>query len=691
MEAVADVLLSEGYTGQTTPWTAPGDTYKPLEYGQGYAGNRYFAEENCCGTDADLYGLVSNILQESDKMDACFGEESPATSVRHIWSSNSKDIFQQDIHAESKMHLNSSYLQSPGYEELQPKTELHRQINVCGFTDQWLPPSSSGETTLSSQVTSHKMQSPVLLNTLFTKNKAPIVRRDSDPDKLNMDPYSEYSSCCSSVTNKSKRIDMQEANKIAVNVQTVPVGEHDFYRNEFQPQQTGQRWCKDKVSNSQSYKYYKILAPNNKKMQYRKELNGECGEHGDALSTVEVQTQHSCGSRDCLDLNTEYFSHGDTFFGSLRTFFSFQNIHVPPNCQSEQPYYKFTSQSQMGVNVEGLRRGTGDEGLELQSTKSRKHKSLPSYGVSFQHSGACRDAEQDMNSQHEGEMKQNILNRNLDVMEGVNRFQRLLSGSRRTCMIHPGKTPQEFFFPNLYAVGENRQNKSCSNLNSKMSSSQSTVPHGSSVSLFDHHNALPDNEFNQFYPTANGKNGDIPLPGRTPTFTFNGLKKKWCGPLGQLHLHFVECYEQQRLLEKERKKTENVLAGSYPGMRISAVNSSSFPNHLPNTLHIHNLIVDLLNEITEVIGLLRKMEHLIGVPLHANINAALEEHLEVIDEAQQRMELIHSSNQQLKGPPRFREDNDILLLAAAVKNMGLATRKSRTALWSALQMTLIQI
>ncbi|NXU48764.1 MEIOC protein, partial [Turnix velox] len=84
------------------------------------------------------------------------------------------------------------------------------------------------------------------------------------------------------------------------------------------------------------------------------------------------------------------------------------------------------------------------------------------------------------------------------------------------------------------------------------------------------------------------------------------------------------------------------------------------------------------------------MERLRSSPLHANISTALDKHLEVIHVVQTRRkdEIVNASNRQRPGAARCQDDRDVFALALAIKELTLVTRKVRTILWCALQMTL---
>ncbi|CAM5178477.1 unnamed protein product [Eretmochelys imbricata] len=280
-----------------------------------------------------------------------------------------------------------------------------------------------------------------------------------------------------------------------------------------------------------------------------------------------------------------------------------------------------------------------------------------------------------------------------DLLESHGHFNshRQGSGDSNVVSSRVNRT-QASCFSNNYMMGDLRHNHNFQQLGSNGFPLRSTHPFGHSVvPLMDSYDLFSYDDLSHLYPYFNDMMyGDGSFSGFVPTFGFQRPIKTRSGPASELHIRLEECYEQWRALEKERKKTESALAKNYPGKKVSSTNNTPIPRLTSNPSRVDRLIVDQLREQARVVTLLGKMERLRSSPLHANISTALDKHLEVIHIVQSRRkdEIVNASNRQRQGAPRCQDDRDVFALALAIKEMSIATRKARTTLWCALQMTL---
>ncbi|NXT02946.1 MEIOC protein, partial [Jacana jacana] len=251
-----------------------------------------------------------------------------------------------------------------------------------------------------------------------------------------------------------------------------------------------------------------------------------------------------------------------------------------------------------------------------------------------------------------------------------------------TCLQAPG-------FPSNCMMGDLRRNQQLGSsafpLRSPRLFGRSIIP------LMESHSLFSRDDLKHVYPhLADKVYGDSSFSGFGPAFGFQRQVKTRSGPASELHVRLEECYEQWRALEKERKKTESALAKNFQGKKVSSANNTPIPRLTSNPSRVDRLVVDQLREQARVVTLLGKMERLRSSPLPANVAAALEKHLEVIQVVQSRRkdEIVNASNRQRQGAPRGQDDRDVFALALAIKEMSAATRKVRTTLWCAFQMTL---
>ncbi|KAM3598623.1 uncharacterized protein V6R79_020535 [Siganus canaliculatus] len=243
--------------------------------------------------------------------------------------------------------------------------------------------------------------------------------------------------------------------------------------------------------------------------------------------------------------------------------------------------------------------------------------------------------------------------------------------------------------PLVYPVNDLRRHCSMP-VNSPNLGSRSTLPLGSAfpgMEMADMLSASESAAFSAFFSDMSNR-GAGPYPSIAQPVMTTSLVMNEGGLVNQLYF-LDECYEQCRCLEKERKKTEVILTRAFAGSKITAAINANLPKTPPNPTRVDHLLVNQLREQTRVGRLMESMEYLRNVSLHINIHTALNNHRLAISITQDRHkdEMANVSKHQ-PHTTYFTEDRDALFLASALKNLTATTRKLRTALWCALQITL---
>ncbi|XP_035380270.1 meiosis-specific coiled-coil domain-containing protein MEIOC [Electrophorus electricus] len=784
-------------------WSTQDDPNQLINSAQGIPPNRNLIDGNDCRSEADLYGLVSTILEEVDPMD--FSQEK-SPGLRNVWSPKAKkednSLYPNcDINMQSSSGSQHSRLcpepinktpTQPAGRDYNQSTDIYQHFNGFDAADPtWLfstcngdsesytplvqnlkrpPPGLSIPLAVSSFMSKSRpgkseLGMPGKQNSFCSSSNALSENTDSCclPNKMNdsfFSMYQDFSLLGRSKIGKSRPFSVQDANKLTNDMQAVLMGEQVGVYNGEPVEDSPMRVQDENMVHLNSLPFQRMSAfvspaPHVKEMtlSVREQRAGEVGN-----KTQLLQSDYTTNDFSGFGLQSDLFQAAKSFtppFGfptshqgkevdqretrapqtSLSQYHNGQlnqyksqpklagkasfNTDTPgisklmsqsvaefvPSLSSQQMQGpparilkdfevgdELTTQGRigqagLGLGLEGLRKVAGSGDFNLQQEKSRQQTGMDTVfmveGNSSQWFGA--KPKPPIGFQRETEKKQGLLENPYQMLGSIYAGQTRHNGTGSN---QANSAPSQVL-PYLYQAGDPRQNL-CHLL-----SSRSPLAYGSSVPLTEMSELLPDGEFPTLNPylqelTVPGlTGGDGPFPGFLSNMRSQSLGKSLGAPMSQLHYYLEECYEQWRMMEKERKMTESLLMKSYPGKRVSAANSNSLPKMPLNPSRVDRLIVDQLREQTKVVSLLGKMERLRSFPLHANISSVLDRHLEAIYVTQaRRKDELNRNSRQRQGPAYLREDREVLLLASALKDLIASTRKSRTAVWCALQMTL---
>uniref|UniRef100_A0A3Q0RVS7 Uncharacterized protein n=1 Tax=Amphilophus citrinellus TaxID=61819 RepID=A0A3Q0RVS7_AMPCI len=257
---------------------------------------------------------------------------------------------------------------------------------------------------------------------------------------------------------------------------------------------------------------------------------------------------------------------------------------------------------------------------------------------------------------------------------------------RENSMGSAGNVPQ--FMPFMYPINDPRRYSGMP-INSNFST-RSTLPYASSFPGMDVGDVMSPNEpaaFKSYHSGMRTHRGENTYYGMASAMT-TSMFMNHGGPVIQLYFHLDQCYEQWRCLEKERKRVF-ILTEAFLEKRTPGVTNSNLPKTPPNPSGVDHLLVNQTREQAKVANLLERMECLCGTPLPKNIHAALNRHHMAIWITQSRFkeDIVNMTKHQWQRL-HFMKDRDAMLVSMALKDLATTTRKLRTALWCALQMTL---
>ncbi|XP_054464019.1 uncharacterized protein moto [Anoplopoma fimbria] len=718
--AVPSVSLQEQNTPSYLPWShnAHDDPYGLINCAQNNIKIRKPTDSTDCEGETDLQGLVSNILDEADSQDSYYSEGSLPT-CNPVWSPKTlREELLQYFHSEAKTRhpptFPPNYVSRETLSKAQGQSadrdvkEFYQQSNGISTNQQWLlnlPNGDQDSYTLRPQKLPPGLSMPNTGNTCFSQvprckyDSVPTEkdRRDSQPinnlpDLSNvLRPQSEMNSPCFHPYYEDQYIQRvsneqygpQDINQLVSSFHSFMAGEHDGLCGADFPnihrQSVGMQHEDSMV---EQWKNTSPAMPTQSPpaMQTQKQLVGEFGTaQMERNGEMRRQTFNREAFQDLSGFspqNTEYFQPPKPFSTSL---------NLPKQYQSNMTMHRENTSLPINMSMNQYPKHHFQQGLiqsklrpQLQREKRRMHMSgflgegfspRPLSNANMRGGDKNQALSQHPNFDHLGSMQSH-------GFDGEN------------SMVSAGNTQQ--LMPFMYAVNDPRRFPNVP-ISSPNFSSRATLPYGSCVPGMDMGDVMSANEsavFNSYVSDMLTCRGETTYHGMASAGTTSMVMNQG-GPLIQLYFYLDECYEQWRCLERERKRTEVILTKTFLGRRTASVANTNLPKTPPNPTRVDHLIINQMREQARVASLLDRMECLCNTPLHTNIHTALNRHHMAISITQsRRKEELASMSKHQRQRAHFPEDRDTLLLVIALKDLAATTRKMRTALWSALQMTL---
>ncbi|XP_075033416.1 meiosis-specific coiled-coil domain-containing protein MEIOC isoform X2 [Mixophyes fleayi] len=750
-----------------TPWSTYPDEMKLAASTQ--LNTKIQAEKNEYGSEADLYGLVSNILDEPDKTQPYSGNGICSPILKSVWPLNMNKLSDhQDLLPDIKESEDLAIMQQNFYgSESLPSTETHKKQDLYhGLTDleqdeHWLyscQTDNLGSYNINPKMSIQDYSLPKNRITMSTAlpetSKDCFQKRDSLVSPLNKYNFetdigrfdminhskTKHGKCsiqdlknCTNVSSEFPNFDAETYAKlfqVKLNCQK---------RDDFMPDQnytaakatllmTDRPFPKDSTFVSEydhktDYGVKTLSGGSSAFVNHLKKLNQMRHDlqnsdyfkpsslmssiptgNSNRSSWVNGQAESNSHNTYCNQVklngvlsnsqrNPNLVSNYSSVYSPLISTSSFQKY------SNENPSFSPYENSTADRTQEGF--GKTREERIFESISEKRLKPL---------NGVCENASSgysllDNTGKRIFPEKKQSMQYNLDekTFEGVAQsYKELLGSALNYNNQRQGSSdnkpldgsklthPQSTYFPNGLMMGDLRNNFTTHASNNFTSQFPHNLGH-TIHPIMDNYDPYSYGDLGQVCPQLNDLlHGDASFHGLAPMFNSQRSMKPRSIPASELHLHLEECYEQCRALEKERKRAESLLVKYYPGKKVSSTNNTPIPRLTANPSRVDRLIVDQLREQARVATLLGKMERFRSSPLHANISTALDRYMEAIHNVQARRkdEIANTSKCQKLGKPRHHADRDVFILASSVKDMVTATRKARTALWCALQMTL---
>ncbi|KAL3053353.1 hypothetical protein OYC64_005817 [Pagothenia borchgrevinki] len=651
--------------------------------------------------ETDLLGLVSNIVDEEDSQDSYFSEGSLPT-CNPVWSPKtlSEELLQY-VQSEGKAQQHSTFLSNYVSREALDKAqgqsvgkdveEIYQQSNGHSTNQQWLfnlPNGDRNSTVPRPQKLPPGLSIPNTGNTYPSQvqqsgyddmpaeknrgNSQPsnnlsdlsnVFRPQSEMNSSYFTPYYEKQFTQSSTKPISnEQYGTQDINQLVSSFRSLMAGEPgSLCRGDFtniHRQSVGMQH-EDSVAEQWKISGPAMSTQSHPAMQSQKQLVGAFGTQQIEINgEVRKQTFERDAFQDpprFSPQNAEYYLQNQSNMTLHR-----ENTSLPFNMSMNQ-YSKHHFQQGLIQNKP-----------QMQREENRMH--MPHFlGKGFS-----------TNTNMRGGDRKQVLSHNLSLDHLGSMQSRRTNGENG--MVSGGNTQQ--LRPPMYPVHDPRRYSSVP-MNASHFSPKSTLPYGSGVTAMnvgDRMSASESAVFNSYISDMMTCRGENTYHGMASALTPSMVMNQG-GPVTQLYVYVDECYEQWRSLERDRKRTEVILTKAFLGKRTAAVVSPNLPKTPPNPTRIDHLIVNQMREQARVASLLDRMEFLGNTALHMDIHTALSRHHMAICNTQARHKEEPASKHQ-RQRAHFTEDTDTLLMVNALKDLAAATRKIRTALWCAVQLTL---
>ncbi|ETE65711.1 hypothetical protein L345_08511, partial [Ophiophagus hannah] len=748
------------------PWSTYADDNKQPPNSQINVKSRIQTERNDYGSETDLYGLVSNILEEQDKSQPYFTEGACATSLKSVWPvSSTRFTDHPDLLSETKRAIDGGipqqafyggeslpvsekqYLHTGNVTLQQKVDDLYHELTNIDLDEQWLFPSRSDNLSCynvqsNENAKASQFQDYSYAKTCFTpqtnlleaikesgadtytygREKTGPKGHDSQHQKKaemflsQFNRYSEsadyyryldYSHLNKIKQNKNINYGVQESKKLPSGTPELPMLDTDNYSKFFQNKQVVPKKMEDVSSEQQSFTFQKttglvsekqfvnensftpdfglksdftlkshIAVPGSgdfanvsENSDYFKSLNILATNpvttspstnlrptwiniQAKNSSSVPIQNQSTLIKSSNLSTGSKGSNHSYDFSQLSSANVTLNNNLLLQKYRQEAPTVFSNFDFKDGGATERVSSSSHTEGLSkveeslFESIIDKKIKPpngfcdnySQQYGIienvnkhNFQVKPQTGHYEVEECQKHLDGLSQNSYQDILESQGHLNSHRQ--GGGDSNIVSNRVNRNQVSCFSNNFMMGDLRHSPNAQQLSSNRFPLKSNHAFGPSViPLMDSYDLFSYEDLSHLYPYFNDTMyGDNSFTGFIPTFGFQRPMKTRSGSASELHIRLEECYEQWRALEKERKKTESALAKNYPGKKVSSTNNTPIPRLTSNPSRVDRLIVDQLRE-------------------QARVN--------------------------------------VFALALAIKEMCIATRKARTALWCALQMTL---